>query len=468
MAGMTRAVLVSTYDLGHQPFGLASPAAWLRREGLIVDCFDLSKQKLDDAAIAQADLIAFHLPMHTATRMAAPVIERCRLRAPAARLCAYGLYAPLNEAWLRSLGVHDVLGAEFEAALADVARAVGGGAASPAPRPAVVPATSLPKLHFITPDRRGLPALSQYAVLQLPDGSRRTSGYTEASRGCRHLCRHCPVVPVYDGQFRIVQHDVVLDDIARQVDAGAAHITFGDPDFLNGPTHALRIVQELHRRFPTLTYDATIKVEHLLKHRDMLPEFVATGCLFVTSAVESIDDRVLARLDKGHTRRDFETTVTLCRAAGLPLVPTFVAFHPWMSLEDYCDLLQALVALDLVDHVAPIQLAIRLLVPSGSRLLDLPEMQAVITGFDPKTLTHRWAHPDPRVDALQAEISALVGRRLMSHRRELFQTITALAHERAGRPAPAPIALVASSPVPHSNEPWYCCAEPNPEQLTLV
>src|SRR5690242_15163854 len=103
MTGMARAVLVSTYDLGHQPFGLASPAAWLRREGLEVDCFDLAKQKLDEATIREADLIAFHLPMHTATRMAAPVIARCRSLAPAARLCAYGLYAPLNEQWLHSL-----------------------------------------------------------------------------------------------------------------------------------------------------------------------------------------------------------------------------------------------------------------------------------------------------------------------------------------------------------------------------
>jgi hypothetical protein len=465
MTGMACAVLISTYDLGHQPFGLASPAAWLRREGVHVDCFDLSKQKLDEETIGGADLIAFHLPMHTATRMAAPVIARCHQLAPSARRCAYGLYAPLNDAWLRSLGVEHVLGAEYERDLADVGRALVTGSALPESPLAAAP---LPKLQFITPDRSGLPPLSRYAVLEMPDGSRRSSGYTEASRGCRHLCRHCPVVPVYDGQFRVVQPEVVLEDIGRQIDAGAGHMTFGDPDFLNGPTHALRIVRALHERFPALTYDVTIKVEHLLQHRTMLAELRDTGCLFVTSAVESIDDRVLALLDKGHTRRDFEEAVTLCRAAQLPLVPTFVAFHPWMSLDDYCNLLDELVALDLVDHVAPIQLAIRLLVPAGSRLLQLPEMTSVLTGFDHKTLTHRWTHPDPRVDALQADVSALVGRRLTSHRRELFQAIVNLAYERAGRAAPPVIDAHASSPVPHSNEPWYCCAEPNPEQLTLV
>src|SRR6476661_3129507 len=169
MAGVARAVLVSTYDLGHQPFGLASPAAWLKREGLEVDCFDLSKQKLDDEAIAGADLIAFHLPMHTATRMAVPVIGRCRAISPAARLCAFGLYAPLNADWLRALGVVHVLGAEFEEDLAAIGRGIASGTTSSAAR---AQGAALPKLQFITPDRTGLPPLSRYALLQMPDGSR--------------------------------------------------------------------------------------------------------------------------------------------------------------------------------------------------------------------------------------------------------------------------------------------------------
>ena len=141
-------------------------------------------------------------------------------------------------------------------------------------------------------------------------------GYTEASRGCRHLCRHCPVVPIYNGQFRVVQPDVVLADIDAQVAAGARHITFGDPDFFNGPTHAMRIVEALHAAHPDVTYDVTIKVEHLLQHRDLLPRLADTGCAFVTSAVESIDDRVLRLLDKGHTRAGLlRGGATLCREA---------------------------------------------------------------------------------------------------------------------------------------------------------
>jgi hypothetical protein len=282
-------------------------------------------------------------------------------------------------------------------------------------------------------------------------------GYTEASRGCRHLCRHCPVVPVYQGQFRVVQPEVVLADVAAQVAAGARHVTFGDPDFFNGPTHAMRIVSALHEAHPTVSYDVTIKVEHLLKHRDLVPRLAATGCAFVTSAIESIDDAVLGLFDKGHTRVDFLEAVALCRAAGVTLVPTFVAFHPWLTLEGYHDLLDTIDALDLVDHLSPIQLAIRLLVPRGSRLLELERMRAHLRAFDAETLTYRWSHPDPRVDDLQREVMALVGMRLNSDRRRVFDEVRAIARDRAGLPvAEDPRPARARATVPYLNEPWYC------------
>jgi radical SAM superfamily enzyme YgiQ (UPF0313 family) len=482
-----RALLVSTYELGHQPFGLASPAAWLRRDGVEVRCVDLAKEKLQPDAFDGVGLIGFHLAMHTATRLAAPVIRKARAANPSARLVAYGLYAPLNADWLRSIGIDEVIGGEFEEELAACARQV-CQPPSPTSRAASrVSAVALqtssetqtsavsaanrgrvPKLQFIQPDRRGLPPLSRYATVRLGDGTTLVAGYTEASRGCRHLCRHCPIVPVYEGQFRVVPLGVVMADVAAQVDAGARHITFGDPDFFNGPTHAARLVEALHRAYPDVSYDVTIKVEHLLHHRSLLPLLRETGCLFITSAVEALDDEVLALLEKGHTRQDFFDVVDLCRAAGLNLSPTFVAFHPWTSLAGYCDLLDTIESLDLVAHVAPIQLAIRLLIPSGSRMLELDQIKPFVGDFDGRTLTYRWTHPEPRVDALQAEVSALVGRRLTADRSELFEAISALAHERAGLPRRARAGARRVVAVPTLDEPWYCCAEPNPEQLTLV
>jgi len=443
-----RALLLSTYELGRQPFGLASPAAWLKAAACDVACVDLAKERLHDHAIASADAIGVHLPMHTATRLAAPVIARVKRVNPAARLCAFGLYAPLNAEWLRSIGVDAVFGGEFED---DLTRWIAGDQTQRTHR-----TQRIPSLKFLVPDRSSLPSLARYATLQTPDGTQRLAGYTEASRGCKHLCRHCPIVPIYEGQFRIVQPEVVLADVDAQVAAGAGHITFGDPDFFNGPTHAMRIIEGLHARHRTISYDVTIKVEHLLKHRELLPALAATGCAFVTSAVESIDDRVLALLDKGHTRGDFVEAVAACRAARLVLAPTFVAFHPWLTLEGYCDLLDTIDTLDLVDHVASIQLAIRLLLPNGSRLLTLDELRPHLGGFDPATLTWRWAHPDPRVDALHADISAIVGARITADRPTVFAEISALAHESAGLPPPRTRPMRDRATVPYLNEPWYC------------
>src|ERR1051326_929476 len=313
-----RVVLISTYEMGRQPFGLASPAAWLRAEGHDVRVADLSREPLPIPAVEQADLVAFFLPMHTATRLFSRVAERVRSANPRARLCAYGLYAPLNQELLRRTGVETIIGGEFEQGLVEWAR----GDQSPNIR--------LDQLQFLPPDRSGLPPLGAYAHL-VTNGNRRRAGYTEASRGCKHFCRHCPLVPVYRGVFRVVQQDVVLEDVRRQMAAGAEHITFGDPDFFNGPGHARSIVEALHREWPDLTYDVTIKIEHLLQRRDLLPVLRRTGCAFVTSAVESLDDGVLARLAKGHTRADFLEALRLTREASLPLSPTFIPFTPWTT-----------------------------------------------------------------------------------------------------------------------------------------
>ena len=447
-----RALLISTYDLGRQPFGLASPAAWLREAGSEVICADLAKERLPQDSVRAATLVAFFLPMHTATRLALPVIDRVRSLNPTATLVAYGLYAPLNERLLRERGIDVVLGGEFEEELVTAARVSGLGL----PAVASDAKEGIPRLTFKVPLREVLLPLEKYASLQFGD-ERRVAGYTEASRGCKHRCRHCPIVPVYDGRFRIISPDVVIADARAQVEAGARHITFGDPDFFNGIKHAQAVVERFAAQCPGVSYDVTIKVEHLLKHADMLPLLRDTGCAFVTTAVESLDDGVLARLEKGHTRADFERVVSLTRAAGLVLSPTFVAFTPWTTIESYLDLLATIDRLDLVEHVASIQYAIRLLVPQGSRMLELEEMRRVTQAFDPVTLTYPWRHAEPAVDALQDRIATLVGVRLTAPRRETFERVWTEAHAAAGLPGVEhPKPAVARSTVPYLNEPWYC------------
>jgi radical SAM superfamily enzyme YgiQ (UPF0313 family) len=445
-----RVLLISTYELGRQPFGLASPAAWLKAEGHEVTLADLSCSPLPVQAVEQAGLVAFFLPMHTATRLFLPLVEKVKAANPRAHLCGYGLYAPLNDALLRRAGCATVIGGEFEQPLVELARRLAVGTDGAAAQPLV----SLERQQFRVPDRTGLPPLASYANLVVNGGSRRV-GYTEASRGCKHLCRHCPVVPVYRGVFRIVQPEVVLADIRQQVASGAEHITFGDPDFFNGPGHAARIVEALHREWPRLTYDATIKIEHLLEHRDLLPRLQATGCLFVTSAVESLDDQVLEKLAKGHTRADFLEALDLTRAVGLPLSPTFIPFTPWTTRDSYRSFLCELANLDLAAEVAPIQLAIRLLIPEGSLLLELPEMRALVEPYDARALAYPWHNPDPALDPLCASIQEQIKRqeRRRLSRQEIFRAIWDLA---GSGPFPQDRPRPDRATIPYLTEPWYC------------
>ena len=448
--------LISTYELGRQPFGLASPAAWLRAGGSEVVCVDLSREPFREEAIRDAALIAFYVPMHTATRLAVELLKTIRELSPDAHICFYGLYAPVNEPWLRGLGVQTILGGEFEQGLTDLAKRISNDRAAEAQSEPVV---SLARQRFAVPDRTGLVALDQYARLALPNGEKRTVGYTEASRGCKHLCRHCPIVPVYKGVFRVVDRDVVLADIRQQIASGAQHITFGDPDFFNGIGHAIPLIEALHNEFPQITYDATIKIEHLLRHSEFLPMLRQTGCLFVTSAVESVDDVVLEKLDKHHTRADFLDVVRRFQKIGMTLQPTFLPFTPWTSLESYLELLEVLRENGLVENVAPIQLAIRLLIPAGSRLLELSEVRAVVAPFDESAMVYPWKHYDPRVDALSQELQQIVhaGEKLNQSRSRIFERIETAARRAAGAPAlPKQPPMISRATIPYLTEPWYC------------
>jgi len=463
-------VIISTYELGRQPFGLASPAAWLRKRGHHVVSLDLARQALDECAIRDAQLIAIYLPMHTATRLAAQLIPSLRDLNSSAHLCCYGLYAPMNVEYLRTLGVSTILGGEFEEGLVHLAERLAAGGEQKLAQQAES-LISLARLSFEVPDRSGMPTIEKYAHLIVPGDGYRIVGSTEASRGCKHLCRHCPIVPVYKGVFRIVSRDIVLEDIRRQAAAGAQHISFGDPDFFNGIRHAMELVEEFYREFPKLTYDVTIKIEHLRKYEEHLSTLRDTGCLFIISAVESVDDAVLEFLDKGHTREDFLHVIKTFHELGMTLHPTFVPFTPWTTLQGYLDLLNVLQRQALIENVAPIQLGIRLLIPEGSRMLELEDVRGMVGPFDPQSLAYPWKNADPRADALSETVQeiAAAAEREKESRPATFERIWKAAHTAAGLPAPAiPAAKYSEHVVPYLSEPWYCCAEPTRDQLVSI
>lgn len=448
-------LLISCYELGHQPLGIAWPKAFLERAGYAPVSLDLAIEPWDDTKIRGARLAGISVPMHTALRVGVAAAERIRRTNPQCRIVFFGLYALLNAKYLLEGRADAVLGGEFEQALVALVERLDAGQA---PGPTGTP-PALERLVFPLPSRVSLPPLTRYVRLSR-EGRLVPAGYVEASRGCLHQCLHCPIPPIYDGRFVVVPREVVLEDVRRLVAAGAGHITFGDPDFLNGPGHALRLVRALHAEFPDLSYDFTAKIEHLLRHRALLPEFAATGCVFVVSAVESLSDVVLTNLEKGHTRADVPVALDIVRRAGIALRPSFVPFTPWATLDDYLELLDFVEAAGLIDHVDPVQWTIRLLIPPGSALLSRPSIEPFLGALDQARFTYRWTHPDARMDRLHGKLTALVAAASESEEDPAvtFYRVRAVAAEHAGRPGPGGVRLPPPErPIPpRLTEPWFC------------
>ncbi len=461
-------LLISCYELGHQPLALASPFAHLIRAGFSPVTLDTSVEDLTEAPVRAARLVAISVPMHTALRLGARVAAEVRRINPRAHICFYGLYANLNAGYLLgSDGGDSVVGGEYEAPLVALAeeldgvadpRAHGVGVAGigTRARPAL---PVLQRPDPVVPLRTDLPALRSYAGLER-DGTIVPAGYVEATRGCHHTCRHCPITPVYGGRLAVVPRPVVVEDAQRQIAAGARHITFGDPDFFNGPAHSLRICRELRAEFPWLTFDATIKVEHLLEHRKRLPELADLGCAFVVTAVESLSDHVLVRLDKGHTRSDVEAALAALDDVGVPMRPSLLPFSPWEDLDGYREILRFIAMHDLFGHVDPVMMAIRLLIPPGSAILDDPERDAWLGELEPETFSYRWTHSDPRMDRLHRLVSAVVetANREQSPNRETFARIWSATWDVAGEAeyAPLPAPQVQRPKPPRLTESWFC------------
>jgi hypothetical protein len=456
-----KVLLFSCYELGHQPLHLASAGAFLRAAGHEVSAIDLSVQHLDEADLDAPDLVAIAVPMHTAMRMAVPVARAVRNRRGAdVRIALFGLYAPLCGPSLETGLVDAVIGGEYEQALVSLADG------TPDARPIV-----FDRLRFPLPARDLLPSLDRYTRL-LVDGEERLTGYVEATRGCVHRCRHCPVPAVYDGRIRVWQREVLVDDVDRLWDQGMRHLTFGDPDFLNAVPHALAVARSVHERRPQLTFDITTKVEHVLEHPDVVAELRDLGLLFIVTAVESTSPRVLGILNKGHSAKDVLTALRICRSTGVAFRPSLLPFTPWSTLRDQIDLLDLIAGSDLVDSVDPVQLSIRLLVPPGSLLLSLPEMREHLRGYDPAGFSHLWQHPEPVMDRLQAQIAELVATDADAgasprSTHVAIRGVTARAIEAAGLLWPdagRELSLERESP-PRLSEPWFCCAEPTTAQL---
>lgn len=463
-------LLLACYEMGHQPLSLAWPAAVLRRAGYPVRPVDLAVEPLPRAAATHARFVGIAAPMHTALRLGVRAAEEVRALNPSAHICFFGLYAWLNADFLLASVADSVIAGEYEESLAALVAALepSFSGKSSVSGDLDIPGVStrthraqphLRRLSLPAPDRSGLPDLSHYA--RYLDNERYSpSGYVEASRGCLHTCRHCPVVPVYSGRFFVVPVETVMADIRQQVESGAEHITFGDPDFLNGPGHALKLARAMHAESPRLTFDFTTKVEHIRQHRDLIPELRALGASFIVSAFESVSDDILLRLHKGHVRADMDEALEILDAARLPVQPTWLPFTPWTSLDDYIDMLTWIRERGLIANVPAVQLSIRLLIPPNSALLD-EGPPGLFGELDQANFSYAWRHPDPRMDELQARVTIIAEGATVGQHQAAFAAIERLAYGMANRPLPirSPSGRLSHRirpTPPRLTEDWFC------------
>lgn len=468
-------LLISCYELGHQPLGIALPLGFLERAGYAPDGIDISVEHFDTEKVARARFIGISVPMHTALRLGVRIAESIREINPTCHICFFGLYASLNADYLLEHVADSIIGGEYEMPLVALVDALDSGHncnIEGVGRRGKKTGPFLKRLSFPLPSRRMLLPLEKYARLER-NGLRSLVGYVEASRGCLHHCLHCPIPPVYGGRFFVVPKEIVLEDIRDLVRRGATHITFGDPDFLNGPTHSLRIVRAMHEKFPQLTFDFTAKIEHILKRRSIFPELSTPGCIFMVSAVESLSDTVLTNLEKGHTRADVFEALAIVREAGIAFRPTWVAFTPWTTLDDYTDMIAFIEEEGLIDYVDPVQYTIRLLIPPGSALLSRPAIQPFLGPLDQASFFYPWTHPNPRMDRLYQSVRAIVERAARNNEDPAitFNHVRAAAYNARGDLVPVVNSytpLRERNRPPRLTEPWFCCAEPTDDQFRTV
>ncbi len=460
-----RILLISTYELGHQPLHVAWPAAALAAEGHEVKALDLAVEDWDQNRVEWAEAVGVSVPMHTAMRLGVQTARRIRSDRPQLPIVFYGLYAAAASDRVVGAVADRAIAGEYTAQLVEWFQQLDAGAGRGA-TPITISTGLSPSL---VPARGLLPSLDKYVCLD-HGGVSRLAGYVEGSRGCRHRCRHCPLPAVYDGRYRIVDINSVLADIQWLTEHGAEHITFGDPDFLNGPVHARRLIEAAHRCFPDLTFDLTVKVEHILAHRSIWPGMADSRVVFVVSAFETVSDRVLALLDKGHQVADLPQAVGILKSAGIAVRPSWLPFTPWTELSDLDDIFSFIADHDLTGATDPVQMGIRLLVPEGSLVLSIPGARRMLGEYDVGTLGYSWESPDPAVDRLQRGIMALAEResRGEMNRREALWAQWSLARQAVGRPPPGWEEVDWAGSVPGLSESWFCCAEPTELQMAGV
>lgn len=454
-------IVVSTYDLGHQPQLAAVIAGLYEQSNLDYKVIDLSVETdmnklapIESRAGSEIDTLICTVGMLTSAMLFRDVFRYLvNAEVHINRLFLYGLYASdlAREAEILGAGELIIRSAPTQT---EIARDLD-----------LEPIDA--RRYF--PSRKRLGSLDRYKHVKV-EGGKKVSGYVETTGGCRHRCKHCPLPIHFNGKISVNPLMDVLADVEVQVAAGATHVTVGDPDFFNAPVHAMKFARELHKRFSDTTFDCTIKIEHLIKHNRYLGELGQLGCTFITSAVESMSDEILDNLSKGHKRDEIYTAVSYVDNAGIDFHPSFVPFTPWTGKEDYEEILRFVYQMGMEGFVEPVQLAIKLLVPEASLLLSSKEFLPYKGSYSQETFSYLWSYREPAMAELELDVKARVQKGEDDNEPfdETFWDLWHITEVYLDREILLPRKLERKAMAVSSSETWFCCAEPTASQRISI
>ena len=437
-------LLTSFYDLGKQPKIIAEIVDRYNSSEIDFDFFDFSveDQNID---LENYDVLGIYAPMHTATILSIEYIKDKKLPN---KMFTFGLYGSVLEDFNSSIRyIKDIESDELALFLE-------------------INDDHQFSLKNNIPNRQIFPDISNYA--HLVDGSNNLiAGSVETTYGCKHSCTHCPVPISFNGSFKTYSLEKIVSDVENQVKQGAKHISFNDPDFFNGPMHALKILEALNKKFPGITYDSTIKVEHIIKYKKYFKELASLNMVFVISAFETTNDKVLSILEKNHTRSDLNNSIEISQEFGIDIRPTWMPFSPWTELKDLSNIVELIEGYQLRETVDPIQLTIKLLIPKHSLIIQRPEIKKYLGNYEKESLSFQWKYENIDAEKLQFTLFDFILNNSELDEHKQYLGMVSIIEEFTSTKLLTNFKYDFKN-VPKLSETWFCCAEPSKIQLDRI
>mmetsp|Transcript_156 Transcript_156/g.503 ORF Transcript_156/g.503 Transcript_156/m.503 type:complete len:425 (+) Transcript_156:2547-3821(+) len=404
---MGSSIVVSIFEGGYQPINALTGLSALREAGHDTDFLDAYVEGYDIEKLKEYDTIIMPVPLFDSLNSAIQLTKELEEAGSKAETVMFGQYATINAPYLTGRYADHVVSGEWEVPLVSLMNQREGskdpsvnvyskGAASPEKT------VQMLKLRgtMAKPIRHAAPNLTKYPQPHLANlmGEEKVVGGIELTRGCHHKCTYCSVFSAYDGKVLLGDIDQIIEDIDAMVDQGMEHMTFIDAEFFNATRRSFDALARIHQRHPTLTYDFTTRVDHILENRDRLSELRDQGVRVITSALEFPKNEVLQQVAKEVDVDDLKESVRLVQNSGITLNPTFIMFNPWVTLDDFPKFHDFLVETNMENSVDPVQFETRLHLYKGSPLLKNDTIKAL--RLEEHEFYYDWFHPDERVDEL--------------------------------------------------------------------